>query len=326
MAVKLNGLPPMVAGLLPQKRFLGVFQGIAPNTAPQQTITFDVTAAYNYLDLYLRMANVTIAMIQQIRLKIGSQIIQKWNGTDLNLRLQYDRQPAFTSKGILKLPLRRMALRGGAQFINFNAGAFINGSPRDLGYETSLNCGSAGGGYTAIKDVSIEIDFVNTGAQPTVAVHGRVTSPVEGGPGLVYRVDQQSKTIANGTMTITKAQMGLDALRKYINRIVLVNPDPGNVTFDNFQLRYGTNDWWSPLPANLQQYTEIEDDLHDISILPNQELVVFDFQEEGWGDTMLDMTASNSDILFQFDMQGVTALNNLTYYIETAGDPFSAQG
>jgi hypothetical protein len=302
--------------MIPQKRFITTFQGITALFAPKQTVTVQVSAAYNYLDLYLQTVNMTIAMFQQIRLKIGGEVIQRWSGVDLDSRLQYDKQPTFASQGILKLPLRRMGIRGGMNVIDFKNSMFLSGSARDLSYESSLNCGSAGGGFKAIQDISIEIDIVNTGAlAPSVQVFSRVTAPVPGGPGAVYRVDQQTKTISNGTVTITKAEMGMDALRPFINRITLVPPAG---TLDNFQLRYGTNDWWT-VGAKLLQYTQTEDFLR-ASNIPTQ--YVLDFQEEGWGDTMLDMSASNSDILLQFDSVG--GAGTLTYYIESLGLPFAS--
>ena len=308
--------PRVIGSMIPQKRFITTFQGITALFAPKQTVTVQVSAAYNYLDLWLQTVNVTVAMIQQVRLKIGGEVIQRWSGADLDARLQYDKQPTFASFGILKLPLRRMGIRGGMNVLDFNAQMFLSGSARDLSYESSLNCGSAGGGFKAIQDISIELDLVNTGAgAPQVQVFARVTAPVAGGPGAVYRVDQQTKTISNGTVTITKSEMGIDALRPFINRITLVPPAG---TLDNFQLRYGTNDWWT-VSSRLLQYSQTEDALRN-SAIPAQ--YVLDFQEEGWGDTMLDMSASNSDILLQFEATG--AAGTLTYYMESLGLPFAS--
>jgi hypothetical protein len=155
-----------------------------------------------------------------------------------------------------------------------------------------------------------------------LSVYARCTAPIPGGPGAVYRVDQQTKTISNGTVTITKPEMGLDALRPYLNRIALFTPDAGT-TFDNFLLRYGTNDWMQVSAALLKQTAEM-DALHTTQT----GLYVIDFQEQGWGDTVLDLSNPNADILLQFTASGITTLPTLVYYPETIGAPFApnAQG
>lgn len=321
-------IPTFAAGLLPSKRFIGSFQGIAPSTASIQTVTLQVTAAWNYVDPWFVFTNVTPAMVQECRLKIGGNIIQRWAGADLDAFNQYDNLPAVSINNVFKLPFRRMGIRGGAQAISFTPpGAFVSGSARDLAYETTLNSGSDGTnggtqpGYAAITNIVVEFDLVNTtSSQPAISLYARVTPPQAGGPGSVRRIDKQSLLISNGQVQITKQQMGLDALRPYLNRIVLVNPDPGNVTFDTFQLRYGTNDWWTISAALLNQGAS-EDNLRTTN---QPAYYILDFQEEGWGDTFLDMSASNADILLTFTAAGVTTLNNMVFYMDTLGLPFSA--
>lgn len=312
-------LPPVIRALVPSKRLIGVFQGIAASTAAKQTVTLQISAAWNFVDLYLILVNLTSANFQELRLKIGGNIIQRWAGADLDRRLQYDKQPASSTNAILKLPMRRMGIRGGMSYMAEKQ--IITGAPRDLAYESTLNCGSAGGGYSAIVDVQLELDVINTGGpQPSVSLYGSVTSPVPGGPGGVYRVDKQTKTLpAAGTVTITKSEMGVDALRPLLNRITLVNPDSGNITFDNFLLRYGNNDWWQVSAAFLQQICT-EDGLRT-SQQPDQ--YILDFQAEGWGDTPLDLSDANADILLQFEVAGGAGGENLVYYIESVGLPFS---
>ena len=321
-------IPVATAGLLPSKRFIGSFQGIAPSNAGSQTVTLQVQPAWNFVDPWFVFTNVTAAMIAEFRLKIGGNIVQRWLGADLDAMNQYDKLPAVSVNNVFRIPLRRMGLRGGAQI--FSGGptpSFVSGSPRDLAYETTLNTGSdgtAGGtvpGYAAIKDVTMEFDLINTtSSQPAIQLYCRVTPPVPGGPGSVRRFDKQALLISSGQVQITKSQMGLDALRPYLNRIILVNPDPDNITLDNFQLRYGTNDWWTISTKLLAQGAQ-EDALR-VTAIPNY--YVLDFQEEGWGDTFLDLSAANSDILLTFTAAGVAALNNMTYYIDTLGLPYSA--
>lgn len=315
-------LPNVLKGLLPQKRFLTTFQGIAPNIAPVQTVTVNIPALYNIVDLWLQCLNITTAMVQEIRLKIGGNIIQKWAGPDLDTRLQYDRQPAFGVNAIiysiLKLPLRRMGLRGGTLVLGPNGSILNSGSARDLAMESTLNCGIAGGGFAAVDKVTMEIDFINTGAlQPSCQVFGRCTDPVEGGPGLVYRVDKQNKQVPNGEITWTKTDFGLDALRLYLNRLTFF--PVGGGTLDGWQLRYGTNDWWT-ISQDMLIQGNLEDDLRT----PQPGMYVLDFQEEGWGDTMLDLAAGNSDILLQ--VQGANTVGNMVCYVESLGLPFSKNG
>lgn len=314
-----RGLPVQIQRNLEAKKFIGVFQGIAPATAAKQTSTLQITAAYNFVDMYLILGNLTAAMLQEIRLKIGGDVIQRWAGTQLNTRLLYDNVPSSATYNVLKLPLRRMGLRGGFSLIDFAKSIFVDGGARMLSTETSLNCGSAGAGFSAIENVSIEVDVINTGvAQPTLSLYARVTSPIEGGPGAVYRVDKQTKTISNGSVVITKPEMGLDALRPFLNRLSLFAP--AGATFSDFMLRYGTNDWLQ-LSPDLLSFTGAEDNLHT----PQAGLTVLDFQEV-WGDTVLDLSAPSADILLQFTCSGLAAADALTYYVETLGAPFAPRG
>ncbi len=308
------GFPNSIQRYVPEKRFIVNFPPATPNQAAIQTLQVPITAAWNFLEFYLVTANLTISMVQELRLKIGGEVIQRWFGPDLDAALQYDKRPAFGVDGILTIPLRRMGLRSGLDVIDFDKKVFLSGEGRDLAYESSLNCGSAGGGFRAITDVSIELDLINTGAQPGIGVYARVTPPIPGGPGPVYRVDKQSKTVSNGQIVITKAEMGLDALRAFLNRIQLVY-FPGG-TADNWQLRYGTNDWWTIGEALLIR-AQTEDGLR----VPQAGMDFLDFQEEGFGDTMLDLTASNSDLLLQF--QGTATAGLLTYYLHSLGLPFA---
>lgn len=320
-------IPSFTAGLLPSKRFIGSFQGIAPSTAGVQTVTLQVTAAWNYVDPWFVFTNVTAAMVQECRLKIGGNIIQRWAGVDLDGVNQYDKMPAVSVNKVFKLPFRRMGIIGGASAINFANAKYVSGASRDLAYETTLNTGSDGTlgdtqpGFAAIQNVVVEFDLINTtSSQPAISLYARVTPPQAGGPGSVRRIDKQSLLISNGQVQITKQQMGLDALRPYLNRIILVNPDPVNVTFDTFQMRYGTNDWWTISAALLKQGAS-EDNYRTVN-QPNY--YILDLQEEGWGDTFLDLSASNADILLSFQAAGVASLNNMTFYMDTLGLPFSA--
>ena len=43
-------LPQVTAGLAPQKRFIGQFQGIAPSVTTTQTTVLQVTTAWNYVE------------------------------------------------------------------------------------------------------------------------------------------------------------------------------------------------------------------------------------------------------------------------------------
>jgi hypothetical protein len=311
--------PAVIQGMLPQKRFLTTFQGITASFAPKQTVSVQVPTLYNIVDLWLQCVGITTAMIQELRLKIGATVIQKWTGVDLDARLQYDNRPAFGAGtlvyDILAIPLRRMGIRGGSNIIGPKGGLLYSGSPKDQAYESTLNCNIAGGGFAAISKVTLEMDLVNTGGtQPSVQLFGRCTQPVEGGPGAVYRVDKQTKSVPNGEITLTKGDMGLDALRPYLNRITLV--PIGGGTLDDFQLRYGTNDWWT-ISADLLRVGATEDNLRT----PRAGYYILDFQEMGFGDDMLDMSAENSDILLQF--VGTNTAGLFTYYVETLGLPFA---
>jgi hypothetical protein len=318
-------LPSALMEYMPRKRFFGQFQGLAPSVASLQPVTLQLNAAWNFEDIYLVCQNVTLAMIQEARLKIGADVIQRWVGADCDATHQYDREPAFATNNVFKFPLRRMGLRGGANVINFDSKTFLSGDPKILSTESTLNCGSSGGGFAAIKDVTLELDLINTGSgQPVVQVYGRVTPPIAGGPGAVRRVDKQSKQIGNGSVVITKSEMGLDALRPYLNRIILVNPvvpsDPPTLAvFDNFQLRWGTEDYWT-IPLGLLNQTQTEDNLRTLQA----GYTILDFQETGWGDELLDLSNPASDILLRFDCSGLAAASTLIYYVETLGLPFSA--
>ena len=310
----------ITAGLIPQKRYITSFQGIQASIASKQTSTITIPALYNYLDLWIQAVNLTISMVQEVRLKIGGTVIQKWAGADLDAMNQYDKVQAFGTVGpsgfnILQIPLRRLGIRGGSTLLNAQGGVLASGSARDLAYETSLNCKVGGGSFKAIKKVTLEIDLVNTSnPAPAMQLYARVTDPVEGGPGLVQRCDKQTKNVANGEITWSKEDLGLDALRPYLNRLIFV-PVPGG-TLDNYQFRYNTNDWWT-ISEDLRLFGANEDALR----IQQAGYYVLDFQEEGWGDSQLDMSDPNSDILVQFE--GTNTAGNMICYVVTSGLPFS---
>jgi len=310
--------PSIVQNLVPRKRFIGNFQGITPNLGPMQTVTLDVNGSWNHLEWLFNLVGITAAMIQEMRVKIGGTVIQKWVGADLDARLQYDKVPAVSVNSVLTVPFRRLALRGGETIINWASKVFIPGDPRFLAYESSLNVGSAGGGQAAITNVSVEFDLINTpNSACAIQMYSRVTAPVDGGPGLVLRIDKQTKTFANGSVSFTKAEMGLDADRKFLSRVYFTLP--GGLAISNVQVRYGTNDWWV-VPDNVLTQAQQMDGLHNVP----SGLFILDFQEEGWGDTLLDMSDSASDFAIFLTASGLGGATAVPYYMETLGIPQAA--
>ena len=308
--------PTISLGLLPRKRFMGTFQGIVASTAALQQVSLDVNGAWNHLEWHLNLGNLTPAMFQEIRVKANGAIFQKWNGADLDALLQYDKVPAASVNNVLVIPFRRFAMRSSVNLIDFKGASYVDGSSQFQSLETSLNVG-APGASVPITAVSLECDIINTGAgQPTLSLYSKCTDPQQGGTGPVLRSDKQAKTFANGSVSITKSEMGLDALRPYLNRLVFTLP--GGLVISNVQLRYGTNDWWVVPDNVLAQMTGV-DNMHN---LPNGQFIL-DFQEEGWGNLMLDLTDPNSDIAVYFTASGLAGATNVPYYVISAGPPFA---
>ncbi len=309
--------PAILDVSLPRKRFMGNLPSIAPSTVGSQTVTMDVNGAWNHLEWFLALTNLTAANIQQLRVKVGGVLIQRWNGTDLDAYLQYDKVTASAVNSVLVVPFRRLALRGAFTLIDFDAKKYTDGSSRFQEYESSLNVGSIDPTTgRAISNVSLEVDLINTGvSQPAIALYSRCTAPIPGGAGPCLRVDQQYKTLANGSVSLTKAEMGLDALRNFVSRMVFALPAGASIS--NAQLRYGTNDWWV-FPSNVLAQAQQMDGLH-ISPVNNQ--LILDFQEEGFGDTALDVSDPSSDLALFFTISGLTAATSVPYYMVTLGQP-----
>ena len=127
----------------------------------------------------------------------------------------------------------------------------------------------------------------------------------------------QAKLAANGTFILTKTEMGLDAMRPFLNRVTFVLPSGASVS--NIQLRYNTQDWWATLPLGLIQYYQTEDANH----VNQAGYFILDFQEWGYGDTVLDLSDPKADIYLQMTLAGVTGSPTMVYYVETLGLPFS---
>ncbi len=295
------GLQDTLRNLAPRWAVLGPFPSITANQAGKQTVSLAIAPSRDYLDFYLDLgANVTLAMIQEIRLKAKNKTIQVIDGTNLDFINQFDKVPgAVPAVNPLTLFQRRVGIIGGSNI--FNSKQFLySGAGKDLSDETSLNCGSPDANGKSIDQVSIEIDLVNTGNTPIIQASALWYPSTPGGAGTVRRLEKKSPTIQTGRNTLTKQDFLIgDVEHLKLNRLVFV--PPAGVTLDNWLIRYMGNDYW--VRTELQnEYSQAIAGWR-VSQAANG-VFILDFSERGYGDEYLDISSVGTDLQVEFDASG----------------------
>lgn len=223
------------------------FQQIANSLAAKQTysIPIPVDQCYWYLSLQMT-ATMTVAMIQELRVKINGVLAYQISGTQLDKINQYYRSPASTAATvgtILIVPFVREGSRGqfgGLQMVG-SAGSQVQ-SLIDPGIpqaetETALNTGSPDSNGNMISQVVLELDMVNTPAAGSLIItpKAKCSPKVPGGPGAILFVNTSTYTSSISTTNIMTQNNGLlygDINHSFIDSFFIFPPAG---TVDNFQ-------------------------------------------------------------------------------------------
>jgi hypothetical protein len=268
---------------------------ITPNQAALQTINADLPAAWDIWQLDFRMQNITLAMIQELRILANDTPIVRASGATIDFVNQYCNAPAYGAAGILTWFFRRLGIRGGAQSFDKNSMTLISGSAKDLGLETSLNCGSFDGNGFGVRGLRVEIDLINTAVgAASVQITARVTDPVPGGAGLVRRFEKQTVNVAANSQYVAAKNNLLfgDPLHQLLNMLHLV---PAGGTLDQFVIRHNGMQKFIRTDA-YNRIVQAQDNLRT----PQAGIYSIDFTERGYGDEFLQIGNPGTDLQLQF--------------------------
>lgn len=249
-----------------------------------KTLKAELNAGWGYRALYLLLsANITLAMMQEIRLITNLGQIFRMKASDLDAINQFYKAPtfdAFTEK-VLPIFFRRLGIRGGAQGFT-PPSTLLSGSAADLALETILNCGSFDASNRGISTFTIEIDFLNTpGTVENVTILGEVVDPYPGGPGLVPIVDKQTYNAVVGGNVLGKQSAFLfgDLKHSMLDGFHLI---PAAGTLDNMLINFNNN--------KILQRTDAENRfIQSVDALrtPQAGIYSFDWTADGFGDEAL---------------------------------------
>lgn len=275
-----------------------LFPTLSPITPAQvalQTINADLPAAWDIWQLDFRLLNVTLAMIQEMRIMANDVPIVRASGATVDFVNQYFGAGAFGAAGVLTWFFRRLGIRGGAQAFDKTSGDFLSGSAKDLGLESSLNCGSFDSNGFGIRSLRVEIDLINTAAgAASIQITARATDPVPGGAGLVRRFEKQTVNVAASAQYIAAKNNLLfgDPLHQLLNALHLV---PAGGTLDSFVVRHNGVQKFQRSDA-YNRFVQAQDGLRT----PQAGVYSLDWSERGYGDEFLQIGKPGTDLQLQF--------------------------
>lgn len=285
---------------------------ITPSLAGLQTVSADLPPAWDYLQLDLEVQNVTLAMMQEIRIMANGTPIYRLSGTELDTWNQFFKAPAFVANGTLSVFFRRLGIRSGSAFGN-DGGIVGSAYAKDLAYETSLNCGAFDKSGNGVRSLRVEIDLVGTAAgAASIQVLGRAL-PIDqtrGGAGLVPRMEKQAPNVAAGAQYVAAKNNLLfgDPLHAILFGLMLV---PASGTLDLFTLRFNGFQWIQRSDAR-NRFIQSQDDLR----LPQAGYYNIDISERGYGDEVLPILDPGTDLQLQFTPSAAGAVTIIQH---TAG-------
>lgn len=259
---------------------------------------------WDYRDFSFALeGGLTTAMIEELRFLVNGEIIQRYDGQDLDLMNQFFKLPAYNALGtsLLAVSQRRLGIRGGVQSFTPPAN-LLSGSAKDLAIESSLNCGSFDAQGRGIGSLEVQVVVNNTPAGGTLMIrpYAEACDPYPGGPGLMKIVDKTVFNAVASTNTVTKNN-GLkygDLRHLMLDQLILI-PAAGNLT--NFVVKYNNNDI-RKRTADRNSFIQTLDNLRT----PQNGVYVIDFTEHGWGDEALNIgpSATTLELMFDSDTAG----------------------
>lgn len=281
---------------------------ISNSLTTKQTVSFTAPPGYDFRDFFFQLlGGLTVAMIEEVRLMANGGIIQRYNGTDLNLINLFFNTPAYNTytTPILFMPQRRLGVRGGVQSFDKTALALTTGSSKDLAIESTLNAGSYDAQGRGIASVQFEFDINNTPGAGALQIvpRAQVCDPYPGGPGLLKVVDKFTFNALIGTNTITK-NTGLkhgDLLHSMLDALVIIPP---TANLSDFVMRYNNNEI-RRRSSDENLMIQRQDNLRS----PQAGMWVIDMLEHGYGDEalLIGPTATNLELDFTSDAaEGIT--------------------
>lgn len=277
---------------------------ITPAQAGVQTISADLPAAWDFLSIDMRVSNVTLAMMQEIRVLVNGVPIYRVSGSMLDTWNQFFKVAAFVANGTLTVFFRRLGLRGGYSAAD---------TAKATAYETSLNCGAFDKSGNGIRSLRLEIDLVNTVAgAASIQLLGHVL-PIDqtrGGAGLVPRFEKQSPTVAAASQFVAAKNNLLfgDPMHMVLFGYMLA-PVAGTLT--DFTLRFNG---YQALQRSDAQNRVVQ--TQDFLRLPQANVYNIDISERGYGDEWLPIGDPGTDLQLQFTPSNTGAVD---IYQHTAG-------
>ncbi len=271
------------------------FSPLQVSTAAKQTTSADFQAAWDYWQINFLLSNLTLAMIQEVRILVNQVPIVRASGAQIDAINQYFKAPAFSAAGVLTWFFRRLGIRGGAESFDPKSLTFISGSAKDLALESSLNCGSFDSQGVGIGSLRIEIDVINTGVGvPTVQAIASVTNPVPGGAGFVRRFEKQTVNVsANAQYVASKNNLLFGEPRHMLLNCLHLVPAGG--TLDSFVMRH--NGMQTFIRSDAQnRFIQAQDGLRT----PQGGYYEIDMSERGYGDEFLQIGQEGTDLQLQF--------------------------
>ena len=276
------------------------------NQVAVQTLTAIFPASWDYWELRFLLTNITLAMIQEMRIIVNSVVrIRVRGGAFWDFKNQYDGVPAYAGTGT-KVPLiwyfRRLKIEGGgAQSLgpaapNQNLPTLYSGTPKDLALLSTLNCGSTDANGVGIGTLSIEFDLVNTDAllAPSISCVALASSVSAGGSGLVPAFELTTPQVsATNLYNFGNANLKFgDNKHLLLSRIFFV---PASGTMDSWVVRHNgvqklirstaENDYVQAAGGHTPQSTN--------------GVFILDWSERNYGDELLPIGAAGTD--FQVD-------------------------
>lgn len=299
---------------------LNPFPTIANGIVAPTVYTTELPASYDYWELTLNLlGGLTVAMIEEIRLKANGTLIQQVTGPDLDAMAQFYKAPAaaaIAGQILLVLDQRRLGIRGGVQ--GLAEGKLLSGSAKDLALESTLNCGSFDEQGRGIKALTMEIVVNNTPGAGTlrVEVYGSATDPYPGGAGLIPVLTRNTFNASTGINVMSKSNAFLmgDVMHAMLDAVHLV-PFAGQ-TLDDFYLWFNNNLILSRSDAR-NRFLQQRDALR----VPQAGLYSFDFTADGFGDQALGIAPTATELRMQLTASG--AAGNITVYQKSLGRLFA---
>ena len=184
-----------------------------------------------YLDLDLKFAGVTLAQINEIRVKINNEIRHRYSATELNFMNRRVGMPDAATTGQLKIAFVRFGLKTLQQEVS-----------------TALVTGVADAAGRIITSLVVEIDIDSAASAPAFDLFCNVSDPIEGGPGYILSIFRDTfEAAVTGEKTISNLYTPGDPKRLLLNRHFMFLDE---TKLDRFRVLRNNFEIWDHTPAS----------------------------------------------------------------------------